>query len=1474
MGVGLSGAIALSLSYAPHATAQITPDATLGAEGSVVAEDVLVQGAIADLIEGGAIRDANLFHSFLEFNIDEGQRVYFDNPDAIANIFSRVTGNDPSNILGTLGTTGNADLYFMNPNGIVFGPNASLDVQGSFAAVTSDAIEFGEEGFFSAIDPDVPSDLLTVDPSAFFFNQIPAGNIAIQSTGGFAIPTGQNLTILGGDVLLNGGQINLLGVNVFMGGLAEAGQVPIDADGYPNVSEGVERSDVAFVGGSVSIADGGSFRSQANDFLLSNSSLITGALSDVDAGDIEIQANSIDLSNDSNISSIGLDFSTGSSGTITLDAQTLNLENDASISSFTQNLANGGALTIRAAESVRLFNGATISTGSFGSGASGDIVIETERLSLNSPGTALSQIAFINSTAFAEGDSGSIRIRARDTVELTGSRSSISSSDDVEESASGNLGGITIDTQSLTISNGAQISGNVYGSGRGGSITIRATDTVRISNGEGAGVSPLELTSSGVGSTAFGVGAGGSISIETGRLIIESDGILGRGASILSGTSGSGSSGSVSIRAEQSVELDNGSIFATTSSVGRGGDIGIETRRLRMFNNATISTATGSNDSIAEGDAGNIFIRAADSVELIGQSSVESLNIPNITSRTAFDSQGNGGDITVETGRLSIQNGGSISTDNILSAGDAGNLTIAANDIELSGWQSAPEGLASQSQLSSTVSGTRRGARGGTLTIDAERLTLRDGALIQVSTIGDPNTSSFGIAGDLVIRATDLVHIDGSTGPLSLAGNQFSSGLFAELQNTTGQGGSITINTDELSLRNGALISASTFATGDAGDIFVRVKQVTIGGLSNDNQQSGISTVVNEDVIGQSGNVDIRADRVILRQGGVISSASFGQGDAGNLTIQARDILLNGGTLAAQILETATGDGGTIQIQSDRLTLQNGGQISTSTLGEGNAGDLTIRASSIRLLGFPGDIAGGIFTTVERGATGNAGDQTIQTDRLIIRDGGAILTSTQGNGRAGNLTIRASDIQISGVGDLSRNPDDQGLSGLFAVVDSFGTDRGGNIRVRTDRLTIRDGAAISTATAGQGRAGNIQIEAQESIVLEGTDQSSEASSGVFARNRTTAGGRAGNINLTTRDFIIRDGASVNAETSNAFRGGDIVIHADTFEATSGAQVTTGTFGQGNAGDIQLRVSDSISLSNSSISSEVGEGATGSGGDITLRSGELTLSDNSLISAQSLRTPGTPAPDLLQASATDTSRGNAGNILIVIDNILILDNSDITTQAEAFAGGAINIQAEDIRLFGDADITTFVNSGAAGGGNISLTADSIIAFDDSDILAFSADGRGGNVTLDTPAFFGENFNPVSLNADPAGLDNNDRVDINASGAVAGTVLLPDVTFIQNSLNDLPESLINTEDLIANSCVIRNADGSSSFVITGSEGLPNRPGDIVSSEYPTGEVQAVPHESSEQDGSWQIGDPIIEPQGVYQLPTGELVMSHEC
>jgi filamentous hemagglutinin family protein len=195
---------ALAVAALPPAQAQniIEPDDTLGSETSVL---VPLNNDI-DLIQGGAQRGDNLFHSFETFSIGENGGAYFITPAGdVGNIFARITGADPSTISGGLGTRqfdgigfipSAADLVLINPNGIVFGENAVLDVGGSFTATTASGVQFGDAGQFSAVAPEAPSSLLSIAPSAYFFNSLQPGDIVNRA--GLGVPDGESLTLLGG----------------------------------------------------------------------------------------------------------------------------------------------------------------------------------------------------------------------------------------------------------------------------------------------------------------------------------------------------------------------------------------------------------------------------------------------------------------------------------------------------------------------------------------------------------------------------------------------------------------------------------------------------------------------------------------------------------------------------------------------------------------------------------------------------------------------------------------------------------------------------------------------------------------------------------------------------------------------------------------------------------------------------------------------------------------------------------------------------------------------------------------------------------------------------------------------------------------------------------------------------------------------------------------------------------------------------
>jgi filamentous hemagglutinin family protein len=1274
------------LSEVNPALSQVVPDDTLGAESSVVNP----RDENSDSIDGGAVRGQNLFHSFQEFNVREGRGVYFANPDAVSNIFSRVTGGNSSNILGVLGVDGAANLYLINPNGIIFGEGAALDVQGSFTATTADGIEFGDNGFFSAVAPG--ESLLTISVPLGLQLGLNPGNIVNRSfsqdeTGDFVglqVPSGENLTLIGGDISFEAGEATARGGKIFIGGLSEVGTVAIDEDGSLSFPESVARADILLTnaadvdvrgtgGGSVTV-NARNIDIEAGDF--GSSQIRAGIIEDstspeAQAGDITINAtgavNLVDGSQIKNSVEVG---AIGNSGNVELTAETVTLTNGASLDTRTSGVGDAGDVSMEAEEIT--FSSSTLVTevsSDGGIGNAGDINISTNSLSLQNG-------SFFLADTENQGDAGNILINAEDSVVLEGigednSQNQITSTVDagINLDVTGNAGNIEINTGSLSISDRGFISTDTSGEGDGGSILVNADDSVFLSN------------SNIYSDVNFGaVGNSGGLEINGNSLSLEN------GAAISSNTYGEGNSGKITINVSESVYLDNGVgstfIFNNIYSDARGNSKGIDINTGSLFvnNGAQIQSLTE-----GEGNSGKIVIQANDIISFDGRdigdspSGAFSLVLPG--------GKGNAGGLEIIANSFFMTNRAQILS-NTEGAGNAGNVDILVED---------KVNLVNSTILAEVTEGTGVG-KGGDINITTKSLLLKDGSSLLV------DTENVGNAGEINIQASERVVLEGEglgafPNDTRIVPSQITSTVDS-FEGAKGNGGNINISTAFLSITDGGFIRTSTFGLGNAGNVKIEAENVVVSGFDEDGFGSLIaSSVGRAEAEGNGSNVEIITNNLSVTNAGQISVSTSGAGDAGDLSIFANNIEINGGEdnlftgLFAQVNQNATGEGGSINLGSEQslieqLTLVNGARISADTFDEGNAGGINIYSSgSISLEN------SNIFSEVNDNAVGNAGTTTIVTNILNLTNGSIIGNRVFGEGEGGNINLGSEQSPI-------------------------------------EQLELTNGAQITVSTSGRGKAGELKINANS--------------------------------------FNLNNDAFIASRSESAF----------------------------DAGDITLNIANSL-------------------------------------------------------QATD---------------------SEISTSSTQSSGGNLTIAAGNIELRGNSDLTTNVESGAGGGGNITLTADSIIAFENSDIFAFARDGRGGNITLNTPAFFAENFTLNSLTSNPNILDENNRADVNATGAVSGSVSIPDVSFIQNSLTELPNNSLDTDELVANSCVVPAGDrGRGTFIITGGESLPVRPGDNLPSKYPTGEVRNVPENN---DSSWQPGDPIIEPQGVYRLTNGKLVLSREC
>jgi filamentous hemagglutinin family protein len=601
--------------------AQIVRDTTLGNRNSDVRRNVNVQGLPADVIEGGVARGTNLFHSFDQFNVAKGLRVYFANPAGIETILTRVTGNNPSNIQGVLGVDGQANLFLLNPNGIIFGANARLDVRGSFVASTADSLVFGNGFKFSATNPQVPP-LLTINLPIGLQYGTKAGTIQVQASK-LQVPEGKTLALLGGNVALDNGTLLASGGRVELGGLAEPGTVAIRGNGSNlrfRFPKDVTRADVN----------------------LTNSSLVN------------VRA--------------------GGGGSIAIDAHNLNLEGESKLQTGVNERqgfidARAGNINIEATGTTRLAEASGISSSVLANavGIGGNIRLTTGSLSVTD-GSQLS------ASTFGQGDAGNITIKATDNVSFDGVRSDGRSSNarsSVRFGASGQGGNINIITGSLSVTNGAALSARTLGQGKAGNVRIIATNSVAF---DGVGSNGLSsLATSGVDSRA--IGEGGNIIITTDTLQVTN------GAVLVTNTSGrGGDAGNITITAFR-ISLNgsgsNGASSAIRSAVdvgaiGNGGNVRITAGTLSIANGAQLSASTA-----GRGDAGNVAIAASDSVSFDG------VGINGIATAAASqvigNAKGSGGNIRIATGSLSVSNGAQLSAKSE-GQGNGGSVTIHATD--------------------------------------------------------------------------------------------------------------------------------------------------------------------------------------------------------------------------------------------------------------------------------------------------------------------------------------------------------------------------------------------------------------------------------------------------------------------------------------------------------------------------------------------------------------------------------------------------------------------------------------------------------------------------------------------------------------------------------------------------------------------------------------------------------------------------
>nr|MCU0538134.1 filamentous hemagglutinin N-terminal domain-containing protein [Hydrococcus sp. Prado102] len=618
-------------------------------------------------ITGGTKKGANLFHSFKEFSVPQGGSAHFDNDAKVQNIISRVTGGFESNIDGLIQANGSANLFLLNPKGIIFGRSASLDIGGSFIASTANSLVFEDGAEFSATNPQAQPLLTMSVPIGLQFGKN-AGEIHNQSQEmnirnipglgenrvpvGLQVEKGKTLAIVGGDVFVRGGGLTASGGRIELGSVASSSLVrfkkgwALEYESIKNLGQ-IELSQGAFI--NTGDASNGTIQLQGRRVTIDNSFMVGSPLekpSDTSSASINIDASEYaQVSNNSEVSARTSD--TRDAGNIIINTPQLIVRDGGQIIGSTQGSGQAGNITVEASKFIKVIgNLSLLSTQTFATnedaGNAGTIEIKTGKLMLIGGGQ-------ITNSTFGAGDAGNLKVDAF-SVEVNGrsTNGAFASSLFAQSSggkATGNAGTLEINTERLIVRDGARISVGAIeetfrtsrlgaSTGQGGDLIINASDFVEVAG------SSLDNNDNVVPSTVLaesqGTGDAGNLTIATDRLIV-------RDGAAVSVSSPDAQAGDLNITAN-TIALNQGNLTAETGlSRGdrEGANINLQGLNLLRLENDSLISATAS----GRANGGNINI---DTRYLIALPS-KGFDGNNIIAN-AF--RGNGGNISITAQRI------------------------------------------------------------------------------------------------------------------------------------------------------------------------------------------------------------------------------------------------------------------------------------------------------------------------------------------------------------------------------------------------------------------------------------------------------------------------------------------------------------------------------------------------------------------------------------------------------------------------------------------------------------------------------------------------------------------------------------------------------------------------------------------------------------------------------------------------------
>ena len=598
--------VAVVCGITENAMAQVVPDNTLGTQ-------VTQSGAVLG-INNGTRSGNNLFHSFSQFSIPTGGSAVFNNALDVQNIFSRVTGSQFSNIDGILKSQGTANLFLMNPNGVVFGPNAQLQLGGSFLGTTATGIKFADALEFNVMN--TTPVLLSVNLPIGLQMGTNSGAIQVQGAGhklavivtptqafppftretnpaGLTVQPGKTLALVGGGISIAGGQLRADQGRVELGSVS-AGSVKLTpiASGFalsyediPSFQD-IQLTQKALLDASESVGNDGIHLSGRLIKLSGGSAgLVQNTLSSSPGGQIVVKASErveiTDTTDDKRFRSNLTTETTaaGTSGDIKISTKELVFREGGQIVSRTFTAGDAGNILVNASDSIQVLGISTINprfqssifanSGGSATGKAGNITLSTQKLIATGG-------AIISNASFSKGGAGGALVVNADLVDISGVDPIFKGPTDLRfgSFSGGDGGSLTLNARRVIVRDGARMNGTTIGKGNAANLTINASESVDINAGiVTSSASFPDFRTILVGYDSDPTGKAGTIAINTGRLTVRNNG------KVTVQNSGPANAGKLQIRADV-VELDRGGTLSASTKLGEGGNIQLDIRNL------------------------------------------------------------------------------------------------------------------------------------------------------------------------------------------------------------------------------------------------------------------------------------------------------------------------------------------------------------------------------------------------------------------------------------------------------------------------------------------------------------------------------------------------------------------------------------------------------------------------------------------------------------------------------------------------------------------------------------------------------------------------------------------------------------------------------------------------------------------------------------------------------------------------------